>query len=214
MDMSTFALTSTPTVSNSGTIQTENTGSTPLPTGYTWGGTVAYAGAGAQTIVAGTYNGLTLNNATGASLAGNTTVNGALALTSGRLTVGANTLTLGSSATTSGSYSSSNMIVADNASGLVQKQFSGSGSFMYPVGDATPGYSPITLSVTGAGSAGVYVRNVKHPNNGDVTNYINRYWHVSASGITNYSVTSANYVSPGDVVGTESNVHAGRRIRF
>jgi hypothetical protein len=59
------------TITNGGTIRTQNTTSTPLPTGKTWGGTVQYdAGSGGQTVVAGTYNNLTLSNASGTNAAG------------------------------------------------------------------------------------------------------------------------------------------------
>ncbi len=214
LDMSTNTLGGIFTVANNGTIQTENTGATPFTSNLNWGstGVVIYDAGAAQTVMAGTYNNLTLNNAAGGSLSGNATVNNVLALNAGNLNVGGNTLTLGTAATvtTTGSFSSTDMIIASNASGQVLKQYAGSGSFTYPIGDVIPNYSPITLSVTGAGSVGVYVRNVKDPNDHAVTDYLNRYWHVATSGITNYSVTSANYVSPGDVVGTESNIHAGQ----
>ena len=213
LDMSTFALGGTPTIANSGTIQTENTTSAPFPTNLTWGGTVNYNGSGsAQTVMKGTYNNLTLGNSGGYTISASPlNVNGVLALNAGKLDIAANTLTLGTAATvtTSGSFSSTDQIVTSSTSGVVQKVYGSSGSFTYPIGDAS-NYSPITLSVTGAGTVGVYVQGVKDPNDHATTDYLNRYWHVSASGVTNYSITSANYVSPGDVVGTESNIHAAQ----
>jgi hypothetical protein len=72
---------------NSGTIQTQNTSSTPVPTGKTWDGTVQFnATTGGQTIMAGTYNNLTLSNTSGTQTASGTlslNVNGALTITSG-----------------------------------------------------------------------------------------------------------------------------------
>jgi hypothetical protein len=65
----------------------------------TTGNTVIFNGAVAQTIPAFAFGGLTLNNAAGANLSGDVTVNGALTLTSGTLGVAANTLTLNGSAT-------------------------------------------------------------------------------------------------------------------
>ncbi|MCX6258832.1 MAG: T9SS type A sorting domain-containing protein, partial [Bacteroidia bacterium] len=62
LDMSTFAITGLNTVANSGTISSQNTSSTPFPTGLNWGGTVEYYGTG-QTIATGTYS--TLKNSTG-----------------------------------------------------------------------------------------------------------------------------------------------------
>jgi hypothetical protein len=57
-------------VSHAGTLQTQNTSSVPVSTGKTWGGTVQYNGtSGGQTIVAGTYNNLTISNASGVNTA-------------------------------------------------------------------------------------------------------------------------------------------------
>ncbi|MHB9141721.1 MAG: beta strand repeat-containing protein, partial [Paludibacter sp.] len=53
------------TVSNSGTIKTQSTSSTPVPTGKTWDGNFEYSGTAAQTIVAGNYNNLTLSGSGG-----------------------------------------------------------------------------------------------------------------------------------------------------
>src|SRR3989338_3847814 len=67
------------TITNNGAISTTNTASaTPIPSGKTWGGTITYAATtGAQTIVAGTYNNLNLNNGSGTDTAGgNLVVNG------------------------------------------------------------------------------------------------------------------------------------------
>ena len=76
LNTGTNALAAT-TVNNSGTIRTQNTSATPLSTGLSWGGTVNYnATTGGQTIVAGTYNVLTLGNTSGTQTAG-----GALAVT-------------------------------------------------------------------------------------------------------------------------------------
>ena len=62
------------TISNNGTIQTQNTSATPIPTGKTWGGTVEFNG-GAQTVRAGTYNNLTLSGSGTKSVTANITVN-------------------------------------------------------------------------------------------------------------------------------------------
>jgi hypothetical protein len=93
LDMVTYTLTVT-TPNNSGTIKTQNTTSTPLPTGKSWGGTVEYnSTASTQTVVTGTYNNLTITKtAQTATLGGDTTVNGDLTVTSGIL-AGTNNLT-------------------------------------------------------------------------------------------------------------------------
>lgn len=112
LNMGTNALTGTLTaINNNGTILTQNTTATPLPTGKTWNGTgtVNYNGSSAQTVVVGTYQGLTISNTAGAVAAGSFTVNGILHLptnnpsaTTGSLTMGTYTLTMGGSATNTG----------------------------------------------------------------------------------------------------------------
>lgn len=63
--------------------------------GFTAGtSTFTFDGLGAQTLGAAVFSGLTLNNASGASLLGNLTVGGTLSLAAGPLAIGANTLTL------------------------------------------------------------------------------------------------------------------------
>jgi hypothetical protein len=86
LDMSTYTLSVT-TPNNSGTIETQNTSGTPITSGKTWGGTVNYnSTAGGQTVVAGTYNNLTIDKTgqTG-TLGGNIILNGNLTISNGEL---------------------------------------------------------------------------------------------------------------------------------
>ncbi|MCX6266150.1 MAG: T9SS type A sorting domain-containing protein [Bacteroidetes bacterium] len=109
-DLAANSLTAvTGSLSNSGTLKTGSSSSTPVPSGKTWGGLFEYTGSGAQTIVAGTYNNLTMIGSGGATASGNITVNGALNLSSanptsakGILDMGANTMLMGAAATTTG----------------------------------------------------------------------------------------------------------------
>ncbi|MFY7884403.1 MAG: beta strand repeat-containing protein, partial [Dolichospermum sp.] len=88
-------------------------------------GTGTHSGAGkilmttaSSTISGATLGNLELNNATGFSLTGSPTVNGALALTSGNLSIGNNTLTLGGAVSGSGNLvgsSSSNLAINGTA---------------------------------------------------------------------------------------------------
>jgi hypothetical protein len=112
LNLGTNALTGTlSSINNNGTILTQNTTATPLPTGKTWGGTgtVNYNGTSAQTVVVGTYQGLTISNAAGAIAANSFTVNGILNLptnnptaTTGSLSMGTFTLTMGGNAINTG----------------------------------------------------------------------------------------------------------------
>jgi hypothetical protein len=116
-------------------------------------GTITYYGS-SQTITAGTYNNLVINQASGqASLGGNVTVNGTLTLTNGVLNLSGFDLTLGPAATISvASPSATRMIIANGSQ--VIKTFTGVGSFFFPIGDntGTTEYSPITVNITaGAG---------------------------------------------------------------
>jgi hypothetical protein len=71
------------TITNGGIIRTQNTTTTPIPTGKTWGGTIQYdAATGGQTVMTGTYNNLTISNTSGIQ-----TANGNLAIT-GDLNIG------------------------------------------------------------------------------------------------------------------------------
>lgn len=56
-DMTTFQLIVT-NVNHAGTLNTQNISATPISTGKSWGGSVVYNSASAQTIVAGDYNDL------------------------------------------------------------------------------------------------------------------------------------------------------------
>jgi hypothetical protein len=172
--------------------------------------TVTFNGSSAQTIggsASNTFNNLTISNSAGVSLSVDQTVNNTLTLSSGRLDVGSSDLFLGASAAAvSGAFSSSNMLVA-GGTGTVTKLYSANGSYLFPIGNSTPTYSPITLNVSGSAyssaSVGVTVNNVKQPNNANTTDYLNRYWRVATSGIIglSYTVTNATYAAA-DVTGT------------
>ncbi len=198
------------------------TGSVQTTTARTFnaGANYTYNGAAAQSTGTGlptpmlTGSNVTINNAAGVTLTQSTTINsgGTLTLTAGNFTIGANNLVLGPTATVSGAFSNTKKIVAVST-GQVEKQFTASGAYTYPVGDAA-NYSPTTLTFTagtfaGGAYAGINLRNVKHPNNASAVNFINRYWNVTLSGITapTYSI-AATYVA-GDVAGTEANISAG-----
>jgi hypothetical protein len=181
---------------------------------------IVLAGTSAQTITSGAFvsdlvDKLTINNSSGVTLGGAITVNTTLTMTSGLLTLGTNHLTLGSSATISGTPSATNMIIA-TSTGELRKLFSGTGSFTFPVGDntGTAEYSPVTLNFN-SGSfssayAGVNLVNSKHPNNTSLTDYLNRYWTLSQSGITNFSCAVTLQYLPADVSGTEANIYCGK----
>ncbi|WP_193810748.1 T9SS type A sorting domain-containing protein [Kaistella flava (ex Peng et al. 2021)] len=99
-------------IQNNGIIRIQNTTATPFASGKTWGGTGILnmnATSAAQTLVAGTYNNLTLSSTAGTTAAADVTVNGKLDLpaanassTKGSLDMGAFTLTMGPDGTNTG----------------------------------------------------------------------------------------------------------------
>lgn len=161
-----------------------------------------------------TFNKLTVNNSANVNISQDQTVNSTLTLTAGRLDIGTKNFTFGSSApAVAGSpFTATNMIVADGG-GEVRKNYSATGSFLFPIGDVTgtAEYSPITLNYTagtfaGGAYSGVKLANAKHPNNASSTNYLNRYWTVSNSGITSPSFVATGIYLLADIAGTEATV--------
>jgi len=82
LDMATYTL-GVATVNHSGILLTQNTSTTPVTAGITWGGTVNYnSTSSAQKAMTGTYNNLTISTSGGATASGDITVNGVLNLAS------------------------------------------------------------------------------------------------------------------------------------
>jgi hypothetical protein len=153
---------------------------------------------------------LTINNANGVALGGNTSVSGAFALTNGLFTLGTNNLTLGSTATLSGGSATSYVDVS--GAGVFKKELSADGVYAFPIGNAV--YSPVLLTLSGgsysSASIAVDAFNVKHPQNMNPTDYLNRYWRVTAIGITLGSYNADFIYDDGDIAGTEASMVLGR----
>ena len=142
-------------------------------------------------------------------------INTAINLNNGLLDLSSFNLTLGSIATVGGSASINSFIIADNI-GELRKTYITNGSFTFPIGDntGTAAYSPVTLNflsgIYSSAYAGIRVVNTKHPNNIASTDFLNRYWSVSSSGITSPNYTFTGTYVTADIVGTESNSKGGR----
>jgi hypothetical protein len=91
LNMGTFALSGTLTPAGTGTLQTANTSSTPIPADEVWTGAVTYNSASGQTIVSGTYPTLT------ASGGARTFSSSGTIIISGTFTPGASNYTIGTS---------------------------------------------------------------------------------------------------------------------
>jgi hypothetical protein len=144
------------------------------------------------------------------------TVNTSLALTNGHIDLGANNLTLASDANIGGTPGSASFVIADDTGGQLTRTLSASGTYTYPIGDNSGAteYTPATITFTGgtyAGTVGVRVIDAVHPSNVGATDYLTRYWQVSASGVTPTNYTFAGtYASSGDITGTEANCFPAR----
>ncbi|MDX1908232.1 MAG: LamG-like jellyroll fold domain-containing protein [Bacteroidia bacterium] len=161
-----------------------------------------------------TLNNLTVLRENGIILTGNVTVNNTLTMTNTQINVSDFFLILNSAATISGTFSANNKIVAETLNGGVRKFYSGTGSFLFPIGDQTGYYTPITLNFTSgsfaSGYAQVSLQILKQPNNPSATHYINRYWTVSASGITSFSCDITAIYDEFDIVGDEDEYWGGK----
>ncbi|MFN8285727.1 MAG: T9SS type A sorting domain-containing protein [Chitinophagales bacterium] len=167
----------------------------------------------------GSAGNITINNPAGVSLTQSLTLNNttALILQSGVLTLGAFNLSIPAtgSITTPGSFSSTNMIAADGTGQLI-KFITGGATvpFIYPVGDVTgtAEYSPVVLgfnSSASAGSIGVRVVNGTPPG-APVTNYLNRNWVFTTTGLTSYNYTLSLGYNAADVVGSTAAMQPSR----
>jgi hypothetical protein len=204
------------TLSNAGTVILKkgltNENATPNPIGT---GTAEFSGTAIQVITGqNIIQNLTVNNASGVTMGGNTYVNGTLTLTSGTVALGGSNLLLGSLAAISGTPSASMMIIA-TGSGELRKEFPPgfTGSFTFPVGDntGTPEYSPVTLNFPGGtfatgNYAGVKLVNDKYPDAAITGNYLKRYWTLTQSGITGFTCNASFQYVAADMTGTENKI--------
>jgi hypothetical protein len=164
------------------------------------GNVIVFNGASAQAIPVFPYAGLALNNAAGATLAGNTTVTESLTLTAGTLTTGAgNTLTMDTGATTART--------SGYVTGNLRKNYAGPVAFIFMVGTAS-GYAPVDSNVTaGAGNLTVTpVQGTMPPL--IAATALSRYWTLAGSGITSDIVFHYNQ---SDVNGNENNYRIHRK---
>ena len=169
-----------------------------------------------QEISAETFYSLVSNGAGLKTLTGNVTIENALTLTSGIFILGNYNMVLQFTGNISGTGSSTNMI-ASTGTGKLRKYVDGtSGTLSFPVGTydtgtSTASYSPASISfAAGTYSAGAYIEISvtadKYADNPSTTDYLNRYWDISSSGITNYSATVSCTYLASDVTGTEADI--------
>ncbi|HRG59555.1 MAG TPA: hypothetical protein PK323_11405, partial [Bacteroidia bacterium] len=182
-----------------------------------FGGSVIWTFNGTSPQITGTafpgsVDGLTLNNASGLTLSVPVRIQASnnLTLSSGSITLGNFNLTLQIGASIGGGTNSASKMIITNGTGMLVKIFSGSTSFVYPIGDntGTVEYSPVTLNITSLSSIpdsiGMRVTDAQHPNDLSVTNYLSRYWSCNQIASSNYTYTASFQYVDADIVGIES----------
>ncbi|RZJ73313.1 choice-of-anchor D domain-containing protein [Flavobacterium sp.] len=170
-------------------------------------------------------NNFTINrtaNATAATLGTPLSVVGTLALTAGRLDVGNFPLTIGAAGAIT---ATTDYVIADRSAGAnaaLRKVFTANpAGYVFRVGDNNASadgsqYSPATVTTTGATYAAnayisVAVNDIEHPNYEASTDYISRYWDISANGVTGITTfTASGTYTDADVVGNEANYTGNR----
>lgn len=174
-------------------------------------GTLSFAGNQTQTLAGPTSIGsIIVNNASGLILDGNTILTDSLVFQSGNIRLGASNLLLGTNATIQGIPSSTKMIVT-NGSGYLQKAFSGSGTFSFPIGDeaGTNDYSPAHINLkagTLVSGSNIGIKVVNEPLPGLSADYLNRHWEVSISNIQNPVYDAGFSYVANDVSGNEGQL--------
>ncbi len=184
---------------------------------------IAYAATNPQTTgdeLASSIGALTINNSNGVFINSSKTVTSALNLLNGKLFLGEHNLILGKDAVISGTPSVNGMVVAEGAGSfikLIDDTQNTPYSITFPVGDNTgiAEYSPVTITINSgsfsAAQLSVNLTNAKHPANSSIADYVNRYWTISSTGISNPNYTVVCNYLPGDITGTESNLVGGKR---
>jgi hypothetical protein len=101
--------------------------------------------------------------------------------------------------------------IATSGTGRIIKNWTGNGSFLYPIGHN--GYTPVTLNFTSgtygaSATASALVVDSAHYGLSSVTDFTSRYWKMDTSSITSYTADVSAVYLDADVNGTESNMYA------
>lgn len=180
----------------------------------TFNGNIKFTGSGEQ-IISGTVpvniSKMYIDNS-GILLSNDVFIISELEMQNGIINLHSNNLTLGNDVIISGNYSNECMIASD-ADGLLKKNVSDIGTYNFPVGDVTDNFdfTPAELEIVSGefldASISISVHDTKHPNNTSSNNYLNRYWQISSTGISNpdYNIV-LDYVED-DIIGSEIYIY-------
>jgi hypothetical protein len=176
------------------------------------GSSIIYNGIIKGNIPGGTVGTMQLNSSAGAGLCGNLNLLNGLNMYLGLLWLDIYNLELGPAAVVNGTPGTTKMVVSGVA-GEFRKKFNSTGSFTFTVGTYTdmPEYSPITVTFTsgsfGSGAyMGVSAFAIKHTYNPSATNYLERYWSLNPSSISNFSYNLSAKYETADIIGDESGI--------
>ena len=157
----------------------------------------------------GSFGWLELNNASGAILNNNITLNESLTMTSGILNIQQNLLTLQQNSNIYANVTpfSVNKMITTNAvlgnTGINKFFTTTPQTFVYPIGTSGK-YTPAILTVTASGYVGsvrINPVNTTQPTVLDPTNALKFYWDIQSSGISGFQGTMTLHYLSSDVVG-------------
>ncbi len=176
-------------------------------------GKICYCGALPQPVAGGSFDQIIeIKNLQGCTLSSDLIIEDSLVLTEGALILGNHDLSLKLNSGFSRIDNPANFIDA-TGNGYLIKELDQTGIYTFTLGNfgATSSYTPATVEFTSgifiSASLAVRLKNQKHPKNNDVTNYLNRYWELVESGISNFEYTATfSYDHVNDVVGNENQI--------
>jgi hypothetical protein len=176
---------------------------------YVFQGALPQKIAGVQPVE---FDNLTVEQGAFLSLYNDIKVHTSLKLNSGIINLMDNNITLTSGSFLAGTFSENNMIAA-GGSGKLSYEIPVNGTYLFPIGD-TSGvyeYSPVSITFNmgtyNNAIVSVNLKNQKHPKNLSISDYINRFWTVSQTGITDFDCDVKFNFTTGDVQGNESNIY-------
>ena len=185
------------TLTLTGNVTNNSTGTDVLGT-VSAGSAVILNGSTAQTLAGNStipymFPNLTINNPGGIVFSNAAQVNGNLTLTTGLVDIGNTNFTFGTSSLVLGTPSTTNMIIA-STTGQVNKLWTTTGTFTFPVGEngLTASYLPVSLSINSGVFApgavtGINVVNTMYNDPAITGSYLNRYWNISQTGISSFN---------------------------
>lgn len=180
---------------------------------------VLSGGAGAHQISGdgtGFFRSIELDDANGATLTADMTLDATLLMTNGVFGLDVYTLNMNATADIDeggAGFDNTRMVTtAGNASdGGINRTYSSTGSFTFPLGTGTI-YTPATINVSAAstfGSIRVSPAALRHPVAQGAANALTYYWDVEQTGFTGITATHTYTYDASDVVGTETSYVSG-----